>query len=237
MQSWHITPLNESHSEQCLSLVADHFCRQSTLHRAANISSSELREYLSKYWHRYACEGPIESLVAVSDDKSEALGCIIVRRFPTLIGNINNLPEKQKPVTALLQTLEAQFLEQNESSAKSILVDLAVVKESATCLGIYQHLRSEIHKRAAEAGYEKIYGQLSSAAAQHVCLKKLGHKVVAEVFYQDYSFNGTRPFASINAPKSIQMVEGCLLPTAASQVTGKHIANKKGCKRSPDLSH
>ena len=226
MQSWHVIPLNESHSEQCLSLVIDHFCRQSTLHTAANVSSKELREYLSKHWYRYACEGPIESLVAVSDDGTEALGCVIARRFPTLIGSINNLPEKQKPITALLQALEAQFLEQSESSARSVLVDLAVVKESATRLGIYQNLRSVMHQRAAEAGYEKIYGQLTSVATQHVCVKKLEHKVVSEIRYQDFSYNGTRPFASIESPRSIQLVEGCLTRTTGSDYN-KQEANKK----------
>jgi len=210
MQPWQVMPLNESHSEQCLSLVTNYFCRQSTLHVATHVSSKELRDYLSRHWHRYACEGPITSLVAISDDGAEALGCIIVRRFPTLIGSLNNLPVKLQPITALLQALEAQFLEQNESSAWSVLVDLAVVKESASNRGIYQHLRSELHQRASKAGYKKIYGQLTSAAAQHVCVEKLGHKVVSEIVYENFSFDGTRPFATIETPKSIQLVEGCL---------------------------
>jgi len=216
MQSWRVIPLNQSHSEECLSLVTDHFCKQSTLHIATNVSSTELRDYLSQYWHRYACKGPINSLVAISDDDEEVLGCIIARRFPTLVASLSNLPDKQQRITALLQALEAQFLEQSDSTARSLLVDLAVVKQSASNQGIYQNLRVEMQRNAADAGFEKIYGELSSAAAQHVCVEKLKHKVVSEIFYQNFTFNEGRPFASIDTPKSIQLVEGCLTDDGAA---------------------
>ena len=55
----------------------------------------------------------------------------------------------------------------------------------------------------------------------------MGHKIVSEIFYDNFEFNGSRPFESIDTPKSIQLVEGCL-PTAAKQAV-----DEKGLQMQP----
>ena len=205
-----IVPIENSFSAQALTLVADQFCANSTLHQAMKISPSEFYNHLHPLWQEYAFEGPVDTLVAVSHEHTEVVGCIIACPFPMQLESLKTLPEKQRPITALLQALEASYLKNNPMIDQSLLVDIAVVDKGVANRGIYQKLRAELHLRAKEAGYKKIYGELSSSATQHVCVDNLRHKVVSEIAFKNFIYNGKRPFASIDSPASIQLVEGTL---------------------------
>jgi len=64
-------------------------------------------------------------------------------------------------------------------------------------------MRRFAHSNAKKLGYQSVIGELSSAATQHFVLKKLGHTKQAEVLFESFDNNGTKPFQSIQEPKSI----------------------------------
>lgn len=201
-----IRPLTVNQSAEALTLVTNEFSVSSPLHQATAVTPQEYQDYLSKNWQSYAFGGPVNSLGAFSSLDNRLLGCLIATRFPVSFVQLDLLPKKQKPIAALLQALELQYLQCNDYSTDSLLVDLAVVAKNQRGCGIYQQLRTAFHEAAALAGYNTVYGELSSAATQHVCVSKLGHQVVAEIHYADFQYDGRKPFASIEDPCSIQLV-------------------------------
>ncbi|MEM7292239.1 MAG: hypothetical protein AAF420_02430 [Pseudomonadota bacterium] len=90
------------------------------------------------------------------------------------------------------------------------MVDLAVVAREAGGRGVYKNLRLQAQTLAKIEGFETCVGELSSAATQHVLMNKFGHRVVAEVEFAEFEFDGKKPFASISDPTSIVMAEGLL---------------------------
>lgn len=206
MPDWHIQAMDDSTSDGLLSFVADHFTQASPLHNAVNITPAELTIQLQSHWHEYSHSAAVAPLLAITDE--QIIGCIIPAPFPTRFST--NCPDKQKPIASLLQSLETQYLSKHAPIPDSLLVDIAAVDRRASGQGIYQILRTELHIRTKAAGYSAIYGALSSATTQHVCINKLHQRVVSEVRYSDFMLNNKRPFASIQNPPSIQLVEAIL---------------------------
>lgn len=206
IKNYSIRSLDSNHSEQALSLVSKEFSAGSPLHRAMNITQQEYFDYLTDNWSSYAFEGPVKPLAAFSNSGEELLGCIIASHFPGRYQFIETLPKKHQPIAALLQALEQQYLQNNTYSGGGLLADLAVVKKDHHDLGIYQQLRAALQKSSAAAGYSTVFGELSSAATQHVCINKLGHEVIAEINYSEFRYSDEMPFACIKEPHSIQLV-------------------------------
>ncbi len=206
MYSYTVKKLDNDYSEQALTLVSEEFSHGSPLHQAMDISQQEYFDYLSADWHNYAMAGPLDSLIAIDSNSHELLGCLITSRFPVVFCELELLPEKQQPISALLQKLESNYLKSSRHHGKGCMVDLVVVRKTYRGTGIYQHMRKTLHTQAKAAGYDTVFGELSSASTQHVCVKKLGHKVLAEINYDTFDYRGNKPFASIENPPSIQLV-------------------------------
>lgn len=207
---WRIEPLNHSRSDETLLFVAREFSRASTLHQAVGISASEYYEYLRTSWQEYVFSGPVDTFIAVGADDS-VMGCIVSSQFPTVFSELQTVPVKLQPISALLKALETGYLTRSTvDKPNSLLVDIALVHPDARGRGIYQALRTTVHKHAANAGYTSVYGELSSVQTQKVCVEKFGHTVVAEIRFDEFEFQGDKPFLSISSTPSIQLVEGKL---------------------------
>jgi len=211
MQPWKLTTAEEPHSEEILTLVCEEFCSNSTLHKALGIGTEEYREAMTDGWHDYLFSGPVAPLLATGTDNNKILACIIPAPFPSDFKDFQTLPEIQQAIPALLAELETRYLQKYKPPEKSLLVDIAVVAADAANTGIYQQLRLALERNAADAGFEKIFGELSSAATQRVCVEKFKHKLVAEIPYQKFTYKNRKPFASISSPESIQLVEQSLI--------------------------
>lgn len=201
-----IKALTTDHSNQALQLVANEFSAGSPLHRAMGITQQEYLEYLSDGWNNYAFGGPVKSLGAFCKSSQQLIGCLIASHFPVSFDNLDTLPQKHKPIAALLQELENEYLKHNYCIDRSLLVDLAVVRHDHRGSGIYQQLRAALHNNAASSGYKTVFGELSSSSTQYVCANKSAHQVVAEINYKDFNYGGRAPFATIEDPHSIQLV-------------------------------
>ena len=202
--------LSADQKVQLFEMVCNQFVNTSPIHVALGISPLEYSNHLSKDWESYIHEGPLGSLVACDPDNGEIRGCMITADFPSCFKNSASLPLSQKTVSALLQELEELYLSENRNKEKSLLVDIAVVPDQFSNRGIYQQLRHRLQDLAVKNGFKRIFGELSSAATQHVCINKLHQQTVAEVFYKDFNFAGSRPFADILEPPSIKLVVASL---------------------------
>lgn len=90
---------------------------------------------------------------------------------------------------------------------------MAVVKLKARGRGVYRKMREKAHQIGRESGFERVIGESSSAATQHLCINKFSHQVHAEIHYGTFTYKGQKPFAKINEPPSIMLAAGHLLLT------------------------
>ena len=204
-----IIPLHKQHEKDALTLVCNQFATGSVLHKAMDISVDEYKTHVQKTFSLVIEEGL--SVVALDNTDGSVLGCLLATEFVALESDIKSLPPKFRPIKALLEKLESIYTQSRATtSGRTMLVDLAVVSDLARGRGIYSKLRSVAHEIGRQRQFEYVIGELSSAATQHLCVKKLGHSVKAEVAYADFDYEGAQPFKAIQNPLSIQLVEARL---------------------------
>lgn len=207
--AFNILPADPSHCDTVLTLVCEEFCANSPLHQALDITPEEYRQIIAGNWKRYLLASPIASLIATSHVDGAVVGCIIPARFPSVFDPLESVPEKQRPVVALLSALEHQYLQKTQPE-NALLVDIAVVSTQASNRGLYQQMRLALHRNAVKAGFKYVLGELSSGTTQRVCVEKFKHSVMAEIRYDEFTYGNSKPFASITSAQSIQLVEGDL---------------------------
>lgn len=205
-----ISPLTNDVSANAFSLVCEQFVDASVLHTATDVTLSEYRHYMRDSFEFMRAQDL--SLVAIDTTTNEMLGCLIACDYGTSDQGHTDVPSSLKPINALLQQLDDQYRRTLEIvPGQHMLIDMAVVKPSAGGQGIYRSLREAAHQLGRESGFKYVVGELSSAATQHLCTQRLGHKVCAEIAYASFDYQGQRPFATIKEPPSIMLVEGELI--------------------------
>lgn len=199
--------LTEDYFEAAFHLATEVFVAGSTLHRALKIELSEYRQYLHASFIEMALEGL--SYVALDEQTGKAVGCLIASDFQHHLNPAVDLGSKFSPLTALTGELCRQYKEERSiQQGAVVLVDIGAVAPNASGRGVYQQMRLAAQANAKAKGFTHIVGELSSASTQHVILKTLGHKKLAEVIFSDFAFNGQRPFEGIKDPVSIILAEG-----------------------------
>jgi len=210
-----IQPLNLNRCKEATYFVCSEFVSSSVLHTVLNISLDDYIDHMSSPILSLICEGM--SFIAVDEATDEIIGCILAGEFNAVSSSDSNttapkrVPEFAKIIDSLLSSLTSCYQEKREvTSGSTVFVDIAVVSSAVRGQGIYTALRERVHGWARAHHYTHIIGELSSATTQYVCTEKLGHKVICEIPYKSFEYNGKYPFASIEEPKSIQLVEGIL---------------------------
>jgi len=204
-----IIPLERPHYEEALKFTASEFCAGSTLHRALGIHSCDYIKYLRQPFLSLAAENL--SFIALDSATNSIVGCILSGDYSCSSAADNVTPDQLKPIAALIRELEEKYKSHRVVNPGSILlVDIAVVAHTVRGQGIYRQLRNTVHDAGTSRGFKYVIGELSSLATQQLCVKKLGHKVVCEIQYDRFEYQGDYPFVSIKEPACIQLVEGVL---------------------------
>lgn len=201
-----ITGITAELQDEAFSLICNVFAKNSVLHSALEISAKEYRRYAAPWF-----EGIVQqqfSLVALDEDTQKVVGCLLACDYANQVSNPSTVPEKFRPLSALLSQLDHLYSAGEASlPGERLLVDIAVVHPDAGGKGVYRRLRESVHHIARAAGFRLVIGELSSAATQYVCINKMGQRVCAEINYASFEFEGRTPFASISNPCGIQLVE------------------------------
>ena len=207
--STNLRPLTPSDHKAAFDLVTEVFVSASTLHKALHINLEEYRPYLKASYHEMASSGL--SVVAIDEETDDVAGCLIGYDFHDHIKSKSNAPEKFAPLSALSNALCSSFIKEHSPSPRDIAyLDMAAIAPAYLGQGIYQNMRTFAHTKAKELGFKSVLGELSSAATQHFVLNKMGHTKQAEIWFEQFDHNGTKPFQSIKEPKSIILAQGQL---------------------------
>lgn len=204
-----IRSLDPDRQHAAFLLATQVFSNASTLHSALEVALEDYRAYLWPGFQDLVSQGL--SVAAIDAGTGLVVGCMIVTDFvnqPT--GDLENHPV-MAPLSALAAALGRQYEAKRDLSAgQAILVDMGAVSPQAEGMGVYQAMRKKVHEIAKVKGFKYAVGELSSVATQHVVLNRFGHIRMAEIFFQDFEFDGAFPFRSIKDPKSIVLAEGAI---------------------------
>ena len=207
--TFEISPIGQSDFEAVFALAVSSFATQSTLHAAVGISVEDYASYLRPSFQDMIDEGL--SLKAIDNDNGTVLGAIIATDLVNCLSPSAPSDRRFRPIVALTQSLLQSYVENEALMAGAIaLVDMGFTAPEARGSGIYNALRTTVHSHLASLGYQRVLGELSSAATQHVVLKKLGHRAVAQISFQEFEFEGAKPFDEITEPTEIILSEGIL---------------------------
>ncbi len=204
-----ISLIQQVTASDVFDFVCREFVRGSELHRAVDVGSEEFSDYFEESFFSMVAEKM--SLVAVDQASGEITGCLLAGQFQPCEAPNLNTPKSIQAIKAILRQLEKQHLQKLSLPLEQlVLVDIAIVTPAASGRGIYTALRHSLHDRASELGFSGVIGELSSRASQVVCVQKLGHRLVGQVDYQSFQFDGGYPFSVIDNTYSIQLVEHLL---------------------------
>jgi GNAT superfamily N-acetyltransferase len=201
-----LRPISPDMFAEALDYVSREFLAGSVLHQSLQISEAEYAQYLTGSVSDMIGQGA--SFAAMDCHSGRWVGCIFATELSKPASKHLLGPEIMLPIKRLLYELEfGYFNVRGDDELRTLLVDMAVVSPDMQGLGIYTRLRRAVHQRAVELGFEYVVGELASAAAQHLCVHKLGHRIIHEINFSDFVYNDKHPFADIKEPPSIQMVE------------------------------
>ncbi|MEP1444346.1 MAG: hypothetical protein ABJK39_15165 [Hyphomicrobiales bacterium] len=201
-----LTPLDH---QVAFDLVTEVFVNASTLHKALDITLEEYRPYLKASYDEMASSGL--SVVAIDTKTNDVIGCLIGYDFHDHVHSKGTAPEKFAPLSALSNALCGSFIKDRKPKPLDIAyLDMAAIAPAYLGQGIYQNMRSFAHANAKKRGFKSVLGELSSAITQHFVLNKMGHTKQAEVWFEQFNYNGSKPFQSIKEPRSIILAEGQL---------------------------
>ena len=204
-----IALIDQTTASDVFEFVCREFVRGSELHRATGVGTEEYTEYFRAPFFEMIEEKL--SFVTMDKNTGEVTACLLAGRFQPCDSALANTPRSIQPIKAILVELEKVCLPLlSQPLENTVLVDIAMVAPAVSGQGIYSGLRKALHQQAAARGFAGVVGELSSKATQVVCVQKLGHRLVGQVDYQSFEFNGAYPFAKIKNTDSIQLVEHVL---------------------------
>ena len=204
-----ISPVEVADFEEVFAMATSAFAKQSTIHAALGISVDDYAAYLRPSFRSMIDEGL--SLKAVNKETGAVLGAIIATDLMECLSPSPPTDPRFAPISALTQRLLKFHIGDTQPQTGSIaLVDMGFTAPEARGHGIYTKLRVAVHDHLKELGYNRVLGELSSVATQHVVLDKFGHRAISEITFKDFEYGGETPFAAITEPSSIILSEGIL---------------------------
>ncbi|MEM1302243.1 MAG: hypothetical protein AAGH17_06660 [Pseudomonadota bacterium] len=207
MTAFDIKPITTRTREAAFRLATEVFARSSSVHAALNVDLETYRTFLQPFFNTMVSQN---LSLAAFDRSQNMLGCLIATdMFDTTEDAAPSGPYPQ--IGALTQALSQRYQRHRTVNAKDVvLVDMAAVHPDATGMGVYKALRAHLERAARNAGWRYVVGELSSVATQHVVLQTMGHRNVAEISFEDFTWNDEKPFRHVTSPRSIILAEGTL---------------------------
>lgn len=209
MGTYTIKQLQKADYEDALIFVCQEFTANSVLHKDSGVSLTDYTNYLRKPFLDMAAEQL--SFLAIDESNGRIVGCLLAGDYAIPHSSDALVPVQIKPINALIAELERCYdSKRTKLTGTTLFVDIAVVTKDARGQGLYFQLRQSTHQAAIEKGFRTVIGELSSKPPQKMCTEKLGHKVICEIAYHAFEYEGTLPFKDVPDPPSIQLVEGKL---------------------------
>ena len=202
--------LDEENMEGAVQCVSEVFIENEPLAHHMKITLDEFITFARGYYPMIVEQGL--SLVARDIASGEVIGIRVsedhVLENPP---EIENLSPKFLPIFTLLGQLEERFYKERQiRRGEYVHMFMVAVKPGFTCRGIAPTMNRLFINHVIELGYTHAVTEPTGAISQHILRDKLGFKVLDQVDYEDFEFEGERVFAGIEDNTCAMLMEKAL---------------------------
>lgn len=200
--------LAEGEFEDVLNGLSREFQTQETMGKCLKLDENDYEE-LKKAFKPILKYG--YTLVAKDRATNEVIGAMICADFYDLLFKDSTPSQSQKlnAIFSLLGTLESRFLKLiNKSVTKNEYFYLYAlyVKKNLNSKHVGSTLLDRAQNLAVEMGFKYSFALATGAASQHIVVSKLKYKLIDQIEYKSFEFNGKRVFESITSTPSCQLL-------------------------------
>ena len=192
------------------SLLAEAFLREDPVAGALGVSAEEFESLVRISCPAAAVEGL--TIIARSADTGEMVGALLAEDFTAPPPPyFEQLSGKMRPIFALIGQLDAQYQQDRliEPGAYLHLLLLGVARPF-TRRQVGQDLLAACEENGRRKGYHTAFGEASGSVSQHI-LRKRGYIDRIQISYQEYRYEGTPVFASIEGHSGVILMDKALV--------------------------
>ncbi|CAI7583072.1 unnamed protein product [Penicillium discolor] len=198
--------------QQVGDLMTDVFLEREPLSHALGTSDPSFPDALRAYSQVLSAQCAVGGLTPIAKSADGAvIALIMVEHWDR-----NKIPCPQPPELGpfcdILDRLHVEFANRRGADAMVAEITMGAVHRDFGGMGIASRLVSLALLNAFKQGYDEF--MTKSTSDSRLGLKGAGFEVLAELKYKEYEYEGTRPFASIEDPTTIQLMWGDLVSIA-----------------------
>ncbi|MFK5977616.1 MAG: GNAT family N-acetyltransferase [Rhizobiaceae bacterium] len=173
---------------------------------AAGFPASKIEELAKVFGEKSVRENL--SVVARSSDTGDTVGALLAHDFGTPPPDeIGPLVPTFEPLLAFLGQLEDKYRTTHTiAEGDFVHVFMIAVDDAWSGKGIAQQLLQACMSNGASNGYRFALTEATSDLSRHV-FRNIGFQELHFASYEDFEFQGTRPFASISDHKGCALME------------------------------
>jgi ribosomal protein S18 acetylase RimI-like enzyme len=198
-----IRPLQKKDLEKVSFLLSESFTTREPITLAMNFSVEEHLPH-SKSLVTTAIQDGL-SFVCEDVSKKEIVGYVLSEDFSRVHDFSHPFSPKYPPIVGLLEELSQEFQKDCGEPGQVIHLLMLGVAPSHLKRGIGAHLAKKSLENSKAKGFKVAVAEATSIHSQKI-FESLGFQIKKEIFYRDYMFKGSRPFAEIFTPLSATFV-------------------------------
>jgi len=198
--------LRESDTDQMVDCIINTFAKDDPLSLAAGLSPLDLKAFIINVILN-DCLASGCSIVARDVEKNIIAGAVLISDFgDESEPDISLLPENFMPIVMILGALEDQLRNDREIKKGELLhVIMGGVRLEYMKKGLLQNLLAKGSVLAKKSGFTGAFSEATGRISQFVAAK-VGSKVLYEIKYSEFDFDGRKPFFPISGEGSCKLV-------------------------------
>ena len=199
----YILPFEDSDLDSTIRCISYTFV-QETISQSLEIDAENYREFAKLY-----CQiilGNKLSLVVRNEEFGDVIGFSILTDFVTEIPDFTCLDPRLIVIINFTRELDDWYKSKYKVKSGEILhLSMTGVYEQYRGRGIAQKLMEETFNVAKTNNYKSIIAECTGEITQHI-RAKYGFKIVKEIVYKTYLYNGELVFKDIQKPPSCKLM-------------------------------
>lgn len=198
--------LKEADLDQVIECIVHTFADGDPLARAVALNESELKTFITIFLKNQILEDGL-SVIARDEKNGRVIGGLLIT---DLLADppaaMDGLSDKMLPLLALFDHLDGLYLAEHDVKKGEVLhVIMEGVAPDVKNNGIGFRMLIKGYEIAKAKNYKSAIAEITGATSQHVAAK-YGARELYSQKYNDFVFEGTRPFQNITDCESIKLM-------------------------------
>jgi len=200
-------PLDESTLDGAIQCVSEVFVEREPMSVHLGITLDEFLVFARAFYPGVMQEGL--SFVARDAASGEVVGVRVSEDyFQEEMPEIEGLSPKFGPLFALLEALGKQAYDMRDiQPGKYVHLFMVAVKSNYAKRGIAPTMNKIFFSHVKNRGFTHAMTEPTGEISQHILLNKFGFKKMAEIAYDDFEFEGEKPFAGLKGHRCAMLLD------------------------------